>query len=1100
MSDQEARDRAAHRYDENLVIVAGAGSGKTSLLVERLLCQMVERELAADAFAAITFTEKAAAEMRKRLEAGLARLVSRADPTQPPRPLEEKEEADRAYVWLRERVPIARMGEIAEARLHALAGMEITTIHGFCARLLRRYPREAGVDSDFQVDTGGRFSEWLDEAWESFLAGPEGLEGAPRARFARVLDSLGLGELAALARIAAGFDVSDDWLAGGLPDARRVFTTWTQAQLDRIQSLVSEPAAKGPESWLAGARRPLEALRDSGSGAFRSELKVATYESSTKGTCGLLDTGAPTSKKFPAAQALAGELHRRFGKLRQIDDELLGEALALVRPFARHVRDEARRRGILPFDALLALVKDLLATHSEIRRALAAQYRVLFLDEFQDTDPLQYQIVRLISEPPEGGAAAPGRLFIVGDPKQAIYRFRGADISAYESAVARVQQGGGARLVLSRNFRARPEILVPLDRLFQRTFERPDDDSTQSLAAAYVEYDGLEAARNAAGERRVERWTIGAAAGARDARALEAEVIASWVAREVGAKRFAFGDVALLFRALTDAHVYVRALQQRGISVWVGRADEPERDPALQQVTALLRALANPADAPAVLGFLRSPLGGVPDAELARHATRDGRRWLYTATLVDAATAPNLARAFESLARWHARAQAEPLSRVLAALREETPLLALHAAARDGVRRVVDLSALLDRLAARASAAPERDLGHFVAGLEREERRRSAEEPVPDDDAVRVLSIHGAKGLEFPVVVLPDLVRGSPPDFGDERGVDLRWSREQEALAVRTRAALSSTWVERERIERSHLDAEVRRLFYVAATRAQERLVFAQAVRTRGGGGKPSFADLLADWPVDEDVLHREIDAPFPEAAEIPPRATPSPLAALERAEAAAEIARAAARPPLSRPSGVSEADEEHASAGADLDDPLPPNVAAKIAAARQVGRAVGSALHEVLERLDFHDPAAARALLRAAVTRAARHSGAAESAVAVEAGEVLDALLASGLPAELASVEILGRELPLLFREPDGRAWSGTLDLLYRDGDGRLVVADYKTDRAPDADTRERYRAQLGVYARGVASLFPGEAPPELELVWLRSGQRERLPLESAT
>jgi ATP-dependent helicase/nuclease subunit A len=163
------------------------------------------------------------------------------------------------------------------------------------------------------------------------------------------------------------------------------------------------------------------------------------------------------------------------------------------------------------------------------------------------------------------------------------------------------------------------------------------------------------------------------------------------------------------------------------------------------------------------------------------------------------------------------------------------------------------------------------------------------------------------------------------------------------------------------------------------------------------------------------------------------------------------------------------------------------------------VAQAVGTALHELLERWDFASKERARALLAEAVTRAARRSGAAEAEVAAEANSLLDSLLAGGLPRALASVEVLGRELPLVFRDSDGRAWSGTIDLLYRDpADNGLVVADYKTDRDPDNETRERYRAQLAVYARGVARLFPSEPPPRLELWWLRSGQRERLPLES--
>ena len=1096
MSDDAARKEAARSYDVNLVVVAGAGSGKTSLLVERLLCQMIESDLLPEQFAAITFTEKAAAEMRQRVEAGLARLVGRAEgSSELPEIFDPGEEADRAFEWLRDRVAPALIAGRARARLFALAETEITTIHGFCARLLRRHPLEAGVDPDFQVDTGGRFADLVEEIWERFLTGPSGLDGAESARFSRVLGLLALRELESLASMAATFAISDESLAAPLPGVREVLGAWLDAKIREIDALgFGATPALGPESYVAAARGTLVALRDSGAQAFRKELENARFDRKS-GPCGLLEiSGGPKSKDHPEAQALADELYKQLKKLRRIDDDLLRDALAVILPFAREVRSEARRRGILPFDALLVLTRDLLENHSEVRRVAGARYRVLFLDEFQDTDPLQYKIVFLITEPPEG-APRPGSLFIVGDPKQAIYRFRGADITAYKKAVEKIVRPEGKQpLVLTRNFRAVPELLRPLDRLFRRTFEPPHGGSPESLGA-YVTYDGLEAARNAAGEPRVERWSIGDKVSAELAREREADAIASSVAREVATGHLRPRCVALLLRALTDSLVYVRAFQRRDIPVWVGRTEEADRDPALQQLTALLRALANPADAPAVLGFLRSPLGGTPDAELARHATRQKGSWLYTTAPVDAAAVPNLARAFASLARWHARVANEPLARVLAALRDETPLLALHAAALDGVRRVADLSAMLDRLAARASAAPELDLSHWVDTLVSEEQRRSAAEPLPDVDAVRVLSVHGAKGLEFGVVILADLARGEPPDSDDA----LRFSREQDALAVRTRAASSSTWLERDRIEEAHKDAESRRLLYVAATRAKERLIVVEAARSMPAG-RGTFGQLLKGWS-DAEVVVKEIkgsDIGPPERIESPARA--SALDALDRTTAASEIARVSARPVLARPSGISLEEEEHASFAADPDDSLPPRAAAAREAAAEVARAVGSALHELLERWDFRGPPQARALLRAAVTRSARGSSVPEASVLEEAERVLETFLSSGLPAALASVEILGRELPLLLRDADGRSWSGTLDLLYRDpADGRLVVADYKSDKKPDAAARASYRAQLAVYALGVARLFPGEPAPHLELVWLRTGQRERLPLESA-
>ena len=193
MTDQAARERAARCYDKNLVVVAGAGTGKTSLLVERLLNQLVEQDLAIEQVAAITFTEKAATEMRSRLELGLARLV---ELTRDPDPrLEEREEADRAFRWLRMRIGPAELRARAERLLARVGHATVSTIHAFCSSLLRRFPVEAGIDPDFSVDDGLLYETLRNEVWEDFLSGPDGPEGERAELWRDVLVRLDLWEL-----------------------------------------------------------------------------------------------------------------------------------------------------------------------------------------------------------------------------------------------------------------------------------------------------------------------------------------------------------------------------------------------------------------------------------------------------------------------------------------------------------------------------------------------------------------------------------------------------------------------------------------------------------------------------------------------------------------------------------------------------------------------------------------------------------------------------------------------------------------------------------------------------------------------------------------
>jgi ATP-dependent helicase/nuclease subunit A len=916
--------------------------------------------------------------------------------------------------------------------------------------------------------------------------------GAHAQRWRRVLVDLDSAEVETLARALASFAPAGHAAASGLPDARAALAARASDALARIADCPMYGETKGPESWLTAARASFEALRDGGLAAFRAALDEARWRDGKNTEKELLEGSDPASKQNEKAAELVKDLRRLVRRLRQIEQEVLAEAVELVRPFADAVRAQARRRGILPFDALLWLARELLRKEPGVRRALGARYDVLFVDEFQDTDPVQYEIVFFLAEEPGLFPAAdafatrlaPGRLFIVGDPKQAIYRFRGADLAAYHAAVEHiVERNGGVRYTLTCNWRARPEVLAPLEKLLREQLEPPAPAS----APAYSGYDPLESGREPAGEARVERWRVGdpsARMNAEQTRQVEAEAIAAFVLREVSEARAQPGDFALLFRSLRDVRIYARALRERGIECWIGRSDEPHREPAPQQLLALLRSLANPADAPAVLGVARSPLGAVPDAELARWAasfepSARARAWSYP-DVAPADALPNLQRTFALLRELRARARSLAPADLLASLLEDTPLLAIHARARDGQRRVRDLESLLERLADAARSTPGCALGDLVRALEASDPR-SVEDDDARSDRVRLLTIHGAKGLEFHTVFLPDLAR---PKGNPRKSVEVERVREPSALAVKTRAGSSASWLDFEAELALHETAELGRLFYVATTRARERLIFVDAHRRPRAG---TLAQFIAPF---DDV--RDVGTPEPVRVDPEPRREPDLEPERARTRAALERAHATLRPPFRSPSGVREDEAAREEVERERREPARSELGAQ-----HLSRTVGMLAHDALERWDFRDAATLRRLAREGAARAAPRAGVDPILLQREADALVDALLATDLPAYLAARDVLARELPLLFQDADGTAWSGTIDLLYRDPDGRIVIADYKTDRAPDAAARARYRAQLAVYARAVARAFADEPSPDAELIFVRTGQRERLPRE---
>jgi ATP-dependent helicase/nuclease subunit A len=1103
-TDAEARECAVRTYDRNVVVIASAGTGKTSLLVERLLNQVIETELPLSAVAAITFTEKAATEMRLRMTRGFELL------TKPDDLSDLREESARSWHYLKKRLDGHEVARRAEEALHDLPLSTVTTIHGFCARLLRQNAHRLGLPPDFQVDEGFGYQEIKRDLWEDFLIGPEGPNGTRSDLWGRALHRLDLGELRKLATRLADYDLWSLDPGRPIPSAINLFGKDVVDLLGRVDRALEEKLPeKGIGSFLGSVRRVLTAFMEDGPQGLRRCAEENPYRTGGDNWKTVLESGTPTRKSHPEAVQCGQDASKLLRKLMRVDDEAIATGVQAVHPFGEAVRSRAVSDGQLPFQALLALARALLAQSTDVRRQLGRRYRLVLVDEFQDTDPLQYEILFFVAEDlktepaadPFAAVLAPGKLFVVGDPKQSIYGFRQADIAACQYAIRRITDCGGKELSLTTTWRAVPEVVDPLHRLFELLFNVPKGDPDLNPT-----YAGMESGRDRAGDGpRVEVWTVpneqGRSRKAEQARRVEANAIAEWIAREWKSGedfRRSYRDIALLFRSFSQVHLYAQALRRWGIPFSLARSRTLFEQPEAQNLWAVLRALANPTDAPAVLGVLRSPLGGVADEELARYASSGDARWCYTETEPDPSRFPGVASTYSWLGEWYELAQVLPADRIVTALLEESALVPVHAAAPDGGPRTSILRLLSSRIAALARAEPSwalpRVLEAFetVAGGSSPRMGEAGAETI--GDAVQLLTFHGAKGLEFDVVFVVDLasqrVLGGGPDLGAEVGTlhdpRIPWVR----LGWQVWSGLSIR-AEEEALKRER--AEARRLWYVACTRARERLILVHAPRGRREQG--TWTEYLGPWgydpeaeegplPNDPDVSHR-VRRPSEEATVIAPsRESIDWLPAIERAEQASSRAKESVSPDFERPSGVRE--EMDAAKESSDDGPRLP----WMESAKRRARAVGIAAHEVLERWSFHDPDEARAAVPGAAMRAARAVLLDPEEVEAATSKALEPFLGGDLAKELATVEVLGREVPFLL-DAESRRWSGTIDLIYRRHDGRTVVADYKTDSEVPEEAPEGYREQLRVYGQAVQLAFPDEGEPVLELLYVREGKR---------
>jgi len=1251
--DRAARREAQRRFDRPLILQAGAGTGKTTTLIGRLLAWTLgvgwERVLAARAarpaarpalrpegeaspertaadvlrgVVAITFTEAAAAEMASRAAEKLRELAAGA-------PLPD---------WLDAEVlpDLPTVAARARALLGALDYLAVRTIHAFCLGLLAEHPLEAGVHPRLQVDAEGRLlEEVVREAVEAGLRMGYGVPGDPDL-LALAVRGFGPQEIieALIALVQAGLPsaaLREDPFG---PEPVRAFVERLTAACAAVHRLLAPrllASAKALRNALAvekGLAVLLDRLRSAEPSLAVETLQGWAAEQLPENLVGHLrkwekrkDIGkAEASLLADVAadlSAAAGELARLLRHLCAIDSELLGAGRRALAPLLAHVERGLRSQGIATFDSLLTGAEALLARHPEVRARVRRGIDQLLVDEFQDTDRVQCEILRWIAL--DGPRDERPGLFLVGDPKQSIYGWRNADLRAYDGFVDLARRHGGEVMSLVENFRSVPAILTEVARVIGPVMlARPGlQPPFEPLLACERRQADPEFRRG--GRAPVEHWISWkkseqggrAKTAAVEAAELEAAALAADVRSLHDGEGVPWKEVALLLRGTGDLDTYLEALRRARVPFVVGRDKQYYRRREVIEAAALVRAVIDPGDHLALLTVLRSALVGVPDAALVplwrrdfpklatelrgedpRHggvhlkvgeglapsregggvlpSTREGASPSPTSreenkptplrelrTVVEEAARelpagiPGLAglrgwekgllAGLENLAVLRASFESEPADVFIEKLRRLFLPEAIEAARYLGSYRLANL----DRFFRQLLAAIESGGGDTTAILRALRRSiaeaRDAEEGRPQDgaeDAVQVMTIHGAKGLDFQHVYLVQLHKQSSGDGGPRTEVGrLDDGRTEVRLFGAPTLGYDRVEAERARVEA----AERVRTLYVAMTRAKDRVVLA-AVWPEEPEAKP--AELARTHL---DLLLSRPDRPLESLAALWERAEPSvadPAGALWKFPALSpalrdepwgngdsagpdlpspeEIARTSqalsadrltAEARSARPFGGAASEEAHdllrqQQAERRLGEE---NVAVQLRQGtaapldRDAAMAAGGAVHRALEEWDLAaEPAAERdrqrAQLPAYLTALAR--GDVLEKALPRAADLLDRFAASALLQRLRSLResVLARELPVLI--PPGKGphapvgvVTGAIDLLYRDpATGEIVIADYKTDDvAGPADLERRaaaYAPQGAAYVRAVQEALDLKRPPRFELWFLRADE----------
>ena len=1050
LPDQDARDTIIERLDLNLLVEAGAGSGKTESLARRMAAGVANGVYEVDGMAAVTFTRKAAAELRARFQQALEKQ------------LQKEKDPERA----------ARIRRALSQLERLFAG----TIHAFCAHLLRERPVEAQVAPGFtELDQVGDL-ELRARAWREFLT----LE---RGRGSDLLQRLEDASVQpkdlddAFDKVCLFEEVE---FPGGVPVMPNTEDAW--AALDdfwrQLRPQLPERISRETTCHVQRAARD-----------YMWRSRIARHERRPAQLVNLLElwdgdlrlvqkwwSEDATQKKF--IKATVGQLLDEFrattvspflSQWRRYVYALATSLLEGARSYARELRF---RDLTLNYGDLLQCAARVLRENAQVRRALQRKYRWLFVDEFQDTDPIQAEVIVLLaSEPDVSGVAGPvewpkmplrqGALFIVGDPKQSIYRFRRADIEIYNQVRQLIENNGGRTVELVTSFRATPDLCQWANDVFEYVFpEEPtvEQPAFQGLRPAPDTKNDDESRTGGLQSLRVlsHDSTIDQA----DLEVVDAQRIAAYISAEIAEGRRQPGDFLVLTWKRKNLDTYVRALENVHVPVEVSGAGAFGESEEVRRLSELLRALSDPNDEPALIGVLRGPLFGLSDQALFEYRQCGG--WFSVtqppvSVSPDNSDARSVSETLEDLHEMYRWTRELPASTAVELILESSGYLALAATtpgaagagdlvhAVDRIRRVIEIGGTL----AEAALDLVRDIDESEAESLPLEPGRSA--------VVRVMNLHKAKGLEAKVVFLADPCGGwtKEPNIRIVRDGDRAlgympitrgWGWSSQLLG------LPADWDTHASIEAVFLDKEEDRLRYVAATRARELLVISRS-ETRGGSNRPwaLFNAYLADAA--------ELEAPAAVSkipgADVSDRPSRESLAA-HRTSRAAWLATAC------KPSWTTES----VTGSKPHEIPVQEDDPARLLRGPATGMEWGELVHKLLEVTLRRGTFERQYLEHVALWFTFGKPDL--EAVVSEALDTVEGVTTSELwKTAMASPERLV-EVPFATRDDGGKILHGVIDLICRTEDGWTIV-DHKTDQLPaggGATLVERHADQLRTYA----------------------------------
>ena len=1089
----------------NMIVAAGAGSGKTTALIERMIAQ-VRAGCTPDKLVAITFTRKAAGELQERFFSGLieARKIIAERVSDSPE--------DERALWTDELACI-------EDALQRSEEAYIGTIHSFCARILRQFPVAAGLPPDFQQIEK---ADELDERsvyWRVALAGLDESNdaGLGLIRELEVPDEA-LYQLFSVCVENPG--VEFDPSGAERPDLSEV-----TARMERfVKAVVGQFPHNGkPDTFRLAVERAhrLLDMHDLDTDARRAHFLDLIMAAVKRGDqpsleIGVQSWGAKSTPEGTLAYALKGgedDLVDGMSLLHFVTHKLVptveawqhwmhDQILSLVSPIADAYRKDRIGSGRLTYDDLLREASALVGRNERVRLVLQDQIQHLMVDEFQDTDPVQAALLfnlcgrEVDASDWRKNPLLPGRLFVVGDDKQSIYRFRKADFQAFSLVCEAIKAQGGLHLVLTTNFRSDARLCAFVNGALSDRFAE-EGSRYQAPWEDLRPYNDALHAHPAVVRVAVEKQASGRSDKPRTI--AEARKLAELIRDTTQRDGLSFGDWMILVRSHARVPLFLQVLSEAGLPVAVEGGKGDKASDVVDMVHDLMSSLVNPSDSVSLVATLTGIWFGVSDADLYAYRRTEGRwdDWMADAFQRDEVPI-RVQEAASTLQRWSRKAREEKPLILFERILAESGVAGTLRHRSDG-EVAVGMLELVGQLfgdwqqRGYSLARCVRELGRYRTG---DLGLELYSDNVPFGDSVRIMTIHGSKGLQARRVILADV---SPPGTHKiERHIWREGVHLRSKAPVRSQRGTYATslyepagWGDAEAEEKRFEQGERTRLLYVAATRAIEQLfVCTHLDEEKARGTWDSLIPALkdADVPVLEVIPTEEDRIPGFVRRDAAPSGWPAPHERFDPAERIEALKRSTWRVRL-----PSDSEQEHAMARVTVDD--------SVRSGRDA-RARGSAWHTVFEavvarRKQENIREVVPTMLKevfSGVHADIRHD------LEMEAPGRMDAFLGSSLWARLVGADRVLTEVPFTIADKGGEETvlvSGIVDLAFHDENGWTIV-DYKSDRTEEEAIRAGHASQIEAYVQAWKTLFPGQ--DVRGVIWSIQLDRELTIIDNAT